>query len=150
MHKLAESGTTKQYSGGDVAFLSALGQIVGDKHVVTDPDLLAPWLTDWRGRYTGRPIALASPASTAELAAIMSLCAAEGVPVVTQGGNSGMVGGATPDESGCQLLLSTRRLTELQIDAPNKVAECGAGVVLQHLHEAAERGGPALPTVFRR
>jgi len=121
------------------AFLADLSALLGPRGFTTDPDLLAPWLTDWRGRYTGRALGLASPATTAEVAALVRLAAAHRVSLVPQGGNSGMSGGATPDASGHSLLVSLRRLNSIgAVDMDNRRITCGAGVVLQHLHEAAE------------
>lgn len=111
--------------------------LLGPKGFTTDSDAMTPWLTDWRGRYHGAARALASPADTQEVASLMRLCRDHGIPVVPQGGNSGMVGGATPDESGEALLLSLRRIDECIIDTDARLARCGAGVVLQVLHEAA-------------
>ena len=120
------------------AFLTEAEALLGDRGLTRDPDLLLPWLTDWRGRYTGRALAMASPASTAELSALMKLCSRHGVPVVPQGGNSGMSGGATPDESGEALLLSLRRMNAVRrLDPEAREATCEAGVILQTLHEAA-------------
>ena len=120
------------------AFLTEAEALLGDRGLTRDPDLLLPWLTDWRGRYTGRALAMASPASTAELSALMKLCSRHGVPVVPQGGNSGMSGGATPDESGETLLLSLRRMNAVRrLDPEAREATCEAGVILQTLHEAA-------------
>lgn len=78
-----------------LALLQSLADLLGPKGYSVDPDGMAPWLTDWRGKYNGAAAAMLSPASTAEVAAIVRLCAAEGVAIVPQGGNSGMVGGAT-------------------------------------------------------
>ena len=86
-------------------FLAAAAQLLGERGLTRDPDVLAPWLTDWRGRFTGRALALASPASTAQVAGLLRLCSHFGVPVVPQGGNSGLSGGATPDASGEAVLL---------------------------------------------
>ncbi|MDT0575235.1 FAD-binding oxidoreductase [Croceicoccus sp. F390] len=119
------------------SFLGQAHAILGKKGLIIDDEAIDPWLTDWRGRYTGRALALAQPADTAELSRLVALCASNGVPVVPQGGNSGMVGGATPDASGHSLLLSTRRMTALHVDADTMTARCGAGVILQTLHEAA-------------
>ena len=81
---------------------------------------------------------MASPASTEEVSGFMRLCARHGTPVILQGGNSGMSGGATPDGSGEQVLLSLRRLDAIRtIDARARQAVCEAGVILQHLHDAA-------------
>ncbi|MEN9683252.1 MAG: hypothetical protein RLZZ427_1003 [Pseudomonadota bacterium] len=130
----------------DPAFLDAAANLLGPRGLTRDPDLITPWLTDWRGRFTGTAVALASPASTAELAALVALCQQHGVPIVPQGGNSGMSGGATPDNSGTALLLSLRRMNAIRaIDPATLTATCEAGVVLQTLHEAAETEGLRLP-----
>lgn len=119
-------------------FLSEAAALLGPRGLTSDPDLVGPWLTDWRGRYTGRALAMASPADSAELAALVRLCARHGVPIVPQGGNSGMCGGATPDESGTALLLSLRRMDAIRtIDPAARQATCEAGVILEHLHHAA-------------
>jgi len=80
-------------------FLDAARAVLGERGLTRDPDLVEPWLTDWRGRFHGRALALASPASTAQVAALVRLCAEHRVGIVPQGGNSGMSGGATPDPS---------------------------------------------------
>ncbi len=130
----------------DSDFCAAIGALLGERGFTRDPDLVSPWLTDWRGRYTGKAIGLASPASTEEVAALVRLCATHGVPIVPQGGNSGMVGGATPDESGDALVLSLRRLNRIAaIDREGRKVTCEAGVILQNLHEAAEAEGMRFP-----
>ena len=133
-------------SGPDQTFLTAAAALLGVRGFTCDPELMAPWLTDWRGRYTGQACALASPANTAEVAALVALCTAHGVAIVPQGGNSGMSGGATPDASGAALLLSLRRLDQIgSIDCAARQVTCGAGVVLQHLHDAADAAGLRFP-----
>ncbi len=128
------------------AFLEAAARLLGPKGLTSDPDDLAPWLTDWRGRYTGQALALASPASTAEVSALVRLCAEHRVPIVPQGGNSGMSGGATPFDSGSELLLSLRRLNAVvAIDRSARTVVCEAGVILQTLHETAAREGLRFP-----
>ncbi|MDE2437390.1 MAG: FAD-binding oxidoreductase [Sphingomonadales bacterium] len=127
-------------------FLAELLAVLSPRGLVTDTDLVAPWLTDWRGRFTGKALALALPATTAEVAETVRLCAHHRVPIVPQGGNSGMSGGATPDASGHALLLSTRRMNAiLRVDQSAREATCEAGVVLQTLHEAAEAQGLRFP-----
>ncbi|HEX8057201.1 MAG TPA: FAD-binding oxidoreductase [Novosphingobium sp.] len=119
-------------------FLAEAGALLGPRGLTSDADLMNPWLTDWRGRFTGRALAMASPASAEEVAALVKLCAAHGVPIVPQGGNSSMSGGATPDEEGGSLLLSLRRMNAIrEVDTEGRKAICEAGVVLQTLHEAA-------------
>jgi FAD/FMN-containing dehydrogenase len=132
--------------GVDHAFFEAAAALLGPRGLTTDPELMDVWLTDWRGRYTGRALALASPASTAEVAALVKLCGAHGVPIVPQGGNSGMAGGATPDTSGHAILLSLRRMNLIRSVSPEGgQAVCEAGVILQSLHEAAETAGLRFP-----
>jgi len=107
---------------------------------------MAPWLSDWRGRYHGAAIALAHPSDTAQVSALVKLCRQYGVAIVPQGGNSGMSGGATPDGSGNAIILSLRRMNQiLELDAEGKKATCQAGVVLQTLHEAAAARGLRFP-----
>lgn len=107
---------------------------------------MEPWLTDWRGRYTGKAVGLASPASTDEVSRFVKLCSAHGVPIVPQGGNSGMSGGATPDDGGESVILSLRRMDTIrELDVAAQQVTCDAGVVLQTLHEAAEAEGLRFP-----
>ncbi len=126
--------------------LDKLRALLGPKGFSTDPDEMAPRLSDWRGRYHGKAAALLSPAGTGEVAALVALCAAAGAPLVPQGGNTSMVGGATPDASGEALLLSTRRLNRIRsLDAAAGIAVCEAGVILAELHEAALAVGRRFP-----
>lgn len=112
--------------------------MLGERGFTTDHDLIEPWLTDWRGRFMGKAIGLASPGSTDEVSTLVKLCAEHSVPIVPQGGNSGMSGGATPDESGTALVLSLRRMDTIRsVDRQAGEAVCEAGVILQNLHEAA-------------
>ena len=130
----------------DQSFLTAAAALLGPRGFTQDAELVTPWLTDWRGRYTGSACGLAAPANTAQVAALVKLCAAHAVALVPQGGNSGMSGGATPDASGTQLLLSLRRLTEIgAVDAEARQITCSAGVVLQTLHDVAEAADLRFP-----
>lgn len=127
-------------------FAAKASDLLGPKGWTTLADDLEPWLTDWRGRYTGKALGLASPASTEEVAAFVKLCAQHGVPIVPQGGNSGMAGGATPDQSGASVLLSMRRMNAIRsLDAGAGQAVCEAGVILQTFHEAAEEADLRFP-----
>ena len=127
-------------------FLGDAAELLGAAGLSTDPAMLEPWLTDWRGRFTGRALALASPNSTEKVRELVRLCAKHGIPIVPQGGNSGMVGGATPDESGTALLLSLRRMNAVrQFDTENRKITCEAGLVLQTLHETAAAEGLRFP-----
>lgn len=121
------------------SFVEAAQTLLGAKGFTQDPDLVEPWLTDWRGRYTGRALGLASPVNTQEVAALMALCTQHRVPIVPQGGNSGMAGGATPDDSGDGIILSLRRMNSIRsLDPAAGQVVCEAGVILQSLHDAAD------------
>jgi len=127
-------------------FLSEALTLLGPRGLTADTELMEPWLTDWRGRYTGAARALASPADAQELAELVKLCARHGVPIVPQGGNSGMSGGATPDASGAALIVSLRRMNAIRrLDPQARTVVCEAGVILQSLHEAAEAHGLRFP-----
>ena len=118
----------------------------GPKAAITDRGAIEPWLTDWRGRYRGETQAILAPGSTEEVAAIVSLAAERGVPLVPQGGNTSMVGGATPPADGSALILSLRRMNRLRsISAEHGVAVAEAGVILAHLHEQAAAVGQRFP-----
>jgi FAD/FMN-containing dehydrogenase len=126
--------------------LSELCERLGPKGFSEDADLMAPWLTDWRGRYSGSAAALVSPASTEEVAAVVRIAAKHRLAIVPQGGNSGMVAGATPDSSGDQIILSLRRMNSVQaIDADSGLVRCEAGVILQNLHDAVAAHGRRFP-----
>jgi FAD/FMN-containing dehydrogenase len=128
------------------ALLDKLDILLGPKGFTRDPEAMAPWLSDWRGRYHGAAAALLSPASPGEVAAIVSLCAAERVAIVPQGGNTSMVGGATPDASGEALLLSMRRMNRIRrLDTEGNLVVCEAGVILADLHAAALAAGRRFP-----
>ncbi len=130
----------------DVNALSELRSILGPKGYSDDQDVISPWLTDWRGRFTGAAAALLSPATTQEVAAIVRVAAKYRLSLVPQGGNSGMVAGATPNSSGDQLILSMRRMNNITaIDADSGLISCEAGVILQNLHEAAAKAGRRFP-----
>ena len=118
----------------------------GAKAAISDPADVEPWLTDWRGRYRGTAQAILSPASTEEVAAIVALAADRRVTLVPQGGNTSMVGGATPPADGSALILSLRRMNRLRsVSADNNLAVAEAGMILAQLHERAEAVGRRFP-----
>jgi FAD/FMN-containing dehydrogenase len=119
-------------------FLQLCRATVGDDYVITGATELAPYLLDCRRRFSGKALALVSPASTAEVAAIVRLCRQFGIPIVPQGGNTGLVMGSVPDSSGTAIILSTRRLNRIRaIDTQNNTVTVEAGCVLQNIQEAA-------------
>ena len=118
----------------------------GPKVVITDRSDVEPWLTDWRGRFHGAAEAILAPSSTDEVAEIVRLAAEHRVPLVPQGGNTGMVGGATAPEDGSALVLSLRRMNRIRsIDSDNRIAITEAGVILAILHDAAHEIGMRFP-----
>ncbi len=127
-------------------FLDALHALLGAGHVLQRDEDLAPWTRDWRGRYQGRALALAAPADTAQVAQVVQLCAAHDIAIVPQGGNTGLVGGATPDAGGTQLLLSLRRLQRIRdISVADGVIVAEAGCILQEVQQAAAGHGMLFP-----
>jgi FAD/FMN-containing dehydrogenase len=125
--------------------LSNLVAISGQANVLFEGDLSA-WELDWRKRARGKALAVVRPADTAEVAAIVTACAAAGVSIVAQGGNTGLVGGSTPDDSGQQVVLSLQRMQALRhIDAANLTMTVDAGCILQSLQETAEKAGFLFP-----
>lgn len=128
------------------ALLATLAARLPGKAIVTDPALIAPWLVDWRERYHGAAPALLQPASTAEVATIVAAAAVHGVPLVPQGGNTSMVGGATPPADGTALILSLRRMNRVRrVDAAAGLAVAEAGVILADLQAAALAAGRRFP-----
>ena len=126
--------------------LAELAPVLGPKGIVTDAATIAPWLQDWRKRWQGASPAILTPANTAEVAAIVAAAARHRVPLVAQGGNSSMVGGATPPADGSALILSLRRLDRIRaIDAEAGLAVVEAGVVLQTFNDAALTVGRRFP-----
>lgn len=126
--------------------IAAVRERLGPKALVADADDIAPWLTDWRGRYHGAALAMLAPASTEEVAAIVGLAAQHGVALVPQGGNTGMCGGATPPEDGSALILSLRRMNRLRsISAAERLAVAEAGLILADLHDRAGEVGCRFP-----
>lgn len=116
--------------------LTRLEARLGPKGFTADPDDMAPWLTDWRGRIHGAAAALLSPGSAAEVADIVRMAAAERVAIVPQGGNTSMVAGATPEAG--SLLVSLRRMNAIRSLAPEEnIVIAEAGVILSDLHRAA-------------
>jgi FAD/FMN-containing dehydrogenase len=111
---------------------------VGADHVLTASHDTAPYLTDWRKRYTGRAQAVVRPGTADEVAAVVRACAATGTAVVPQGGNTGLVGGATPDAGGSAVLLSLGRLQRVRaVDPVNNTITVEAGCVLARVQQAA-------------
>lgn len=126
--------------------LRRLQDLAGSSHVLTAAGDTAPYLTDWRRRFTGRAQAVVLPATTSEVAAIVLACAEHNTAVVPQGGNTGLVGGATPDTAGDSIVLSLKRMTQVrEVDALNNTITVEAGCVLRNVQQAAHDANRLFP-----
>jgi FAD/FMN-containing dehydrogenase len=122
---------------------SDLAAAVGPQHVLTDPDVTASYGTDWSRRYSGPVAAVVRPADTAQVAGVLAVAAEHGVPVIPQGGNSGLVGGSVPGPASApSLVLSTRRLDRLDpVDELAGQVTAGAGVTIAALRRHVTAAG---------
>ncbi|HTT79961.1 MAG TPA: FAD-binding oxidoreductase [Stellaceae bacterium] len=128
------------------ALIDRLRARLGANGILTDPADTAPYCEDWRRLYRGRTPAVLRPATTAEVADAVRLCATAGVAIVPQGGNTSMVGGAAVSEDGSEIILSLTRLNRVRaIDPLDMTMEIEAGVPLQRAQQAADAAGCLLP-----
>jgi FAD/FMN-containing dehydrogenase len=126
----------------DRSLQSAFAAIVGDAQVLTAPQDTAPYTRDWRKQYGAQAEAVLRPASAAEVAALVALCAREGIAVVPQGGNTGLSGGSVPTGARREVVLSLSRLNRIrEIDPLNDTLTAEAGCVLADVQRAAEEVG---------
>ena len=123
-----------------------LAALVGAKNVLTDPQAVEPYLTEERGLYRGRTRAVVRPGSAAEVASVLALCNEARIPVVPQGGNTGLVGGQTPSMAGDEIVLSLRRLDKIrEIDPAANALTIEAGATLLSAQEAAQAANRLFP-----
>lgn len=121
-----------------MSLIAQLQQCLGADQVLTLPDAQAAYLKDWRGRYQGHAQAVVLPKTTEAVAQVVRLCVAAGVPIVPQGGNTGLCGGATPDTSGKAVVVAMTQLNRIRaIDPVNFSVTAEAGVTLDQLKDAA-------------
>jgi FAD/FMN-containing dehydrogenase len=122
--------------------IDQLSSVLGQKYILTTDEDKARYLTDWRKRYTGKALAVLLPGNSSEVSSIVKLCAENQVAIVPQGGNTGFCGGATPDNSGKQVILNLKRMNQIrEIDVANQTITLEAGCILQTVQEkAAEQG----------
>ena len=126
--------------------VSRLQAALGAGAVLADPADMAGYAVDWRDLYHGRPLAVVRPSTVSEVATVVRLCAEAGAPVVPQGGNTSMVGGATPSETGTAVVLSLERLRQVRaVDPVEMTMTVEAGLTLRQAQEAAEAAGLLLP-----
>ncbi|MFQ5775301.1 MAG: FAD-binding oxidoreductase [Kiloniellaceae bacterium] len=126
--------------------LARLEAVVGANGLVTDPAEMEPHLVEPRGRYRGRSACVVKPAATEDVAAVVRICAAAGVPMVPQGGNTGLVAGGIPFEDGRAVVVNLARLNRIRaLDPVNDAITVEAGCILQQVQQAAERAGRLFP-----
>lgn len=127
----------------------ALSEIVGINHVIDDPELYGPYIDDFTDHYKSAPLAVVRPATTEEVSKIIAWCAEHKVPVVTQGGNTGLTGAASTSEADAEIVLSMRRLKGLiAADPANNTISVYAGTTLAEVQQYAEDCGRLFPLSF--
>jgi FAD/FMN-containing dehydrogenase len=123
-----------------------LADIVGAPHVLTEAAQTQPYLTDWRKQYSGPAECVVRPGSTEEVARVVAVCAGEGVAVVPQGGNTGLVGGSVPTGTRREVVLALGRMNRIRsLDRLNDTATVEAGCVLAAVQAAAADAGRLFP-----
>ena len=127
-----------------------LAAIVGAAHVLTAADDTAPYVTDWRRRYTGSALCVVRPADTGQVARVVAACAEAGVAIVPQGGNTGLVGGATPlgpaQHAAGEVVLTLSRLKRIRtLDCDNNTITLESGCVLHEVQQAASAADRLFP-----
>lgn len=127
-------------------FIAALQALVGASHCLLEAADMAPWLTDWRGRYSGQALAVVRPRDTEQVAEVVKLCRAAGVAIVPQGGNTGLCGGATPLMDGRCIVLNVSRLRRVRaVDPANNTLTIDAGATLAEAQAAAAAADRLFP-----
>jgi FAD/FMN-containing dehydrogenase len=127
-------------------FLIELANVIGTKNLLVDAESKKKYLSDWFGRTTGNALAVAKPSSPIEVAQSIRLCQRYKVPVVPQGGNTGLVGGALPDKTGKELVISLERINKIRsIDCLSRTIAVDAGVILENLHQFTRENGMEFP-----
>ncbi len=119
--------------------VTALAETIGEKSVVTDHDIVSSYLTDWTGRFRGEAFCVVRPVNSKQVRDTVDLAKRFDVPLVAQGGNTGLVGGATPVKKA--IILSTKLLSGIELDHDLQLAKVGAGVTLSALNAEAQKAG---------
>ncbi|CAI3937062.1 FAD-binding oxidoreductase [Commensalibacter papalotli (ex Botero et al. 2024)] len=131
------------------SFIHDLTAIVGTQGILINPKDTKSYNTDWREIFRGNSIAVIRPQNTQEVANIVKLCAQRNVAIIPQGGNTSLVGGATPPKQGNQIVLSLSRMNKIRnIDKIDSTITLEAGVILEEAQNAAKNAGLYLPIVI--
>lgn len=130
----------------DTSALGRIRDVVGAAGWIDEPSAMEPHLREWRGLWQGQTPAVVKPASVAEMAEVVGICAAAGIPMVPQAGNTSLCGGAVPAAEGGELLLSVERLNRVRdVDALDSSMVVEAGVLLADAQQAAREAGRLFP-----
>src|SRR5882762_1019138 len=128
------------------ATIEQIKAAVGPRGCIADPQGMEPYLIEMRGLYRGATLLVVRPASTAEVAAVVKICAEARLPIVPQGGNTGLVGGGVPPEDGHNIVLALGRMNHIRaIDPVNLTMTVEAGCILAHLQQAAAEADRLFP-----
>ena len=127
-------------------FLQDLAAVVGAPHLLTEPGEVAPYFTDWRREFAATAMAVVRPANANEVSQVVALCAAHGVALVPQAGNTGLCGGSVPTGTCPEVVVSVARMNRIrELDVLNNTMTVEAGCVLQAIQEAADAAGRLFP-----
>lgn len=122
--------------------ITALEKILGPQGIIVDPHDIVPYMHEWRGRMKGQSRAVLRPRNTDEVAALVHYCATHHIPLVPQGGNTGLVGASVPPEDGSALLISLKRMNNIRkMDAADFSMVAEAGCILADVQKAADNAG---------
>lgn len=128
------------------SFIELCRKLVGNDHVISDPAQMRSYVTDYRRRFTGKALAVVLPGNTQEVADAVKLCKSHKIPLVPQGGNTGLVLGSVPDTSGNAIVLSLKRMKQIrEIDAANNTMTVEAGCILDDVRKAAQDADRLFP-----
>ena len=138
-YRAGAMGTALRPAGPDNAVIDRLKSVVGPAGWLAEPEDVAPYLVETRGLYHGAASLVLRPANTAEVAEIVRICAAQHLPIVPQGGNTGLVGGGVPPEDGSAIVLALGRMNRIRaVDAANFTLTAEAGCILAQIQQAAD------------
>ena len=126
--------------------IATIERVVGSTGIITSEEDLKPYLIDQKKAYEGQAIAVVRPSSTEEVSKVVKLCAENQIPIVPQGGNTGLCGGATPDSTGRTIVLNLSRMNKIRdIDHLNYTITVDAGVILAEIQKTAEESDRLFP-----
>ncbi len=129
-----------------MSFVEQFQAIVGDKNVLTDPSDMQGFLTEWRDKYEGVARLILLPQTTEEVSEIVKICAAHKLPIVPQGGNTSLVGGSIPFDSGDEIIISLKRMNKIRhVDLEGSTLTVEAGCVLADLQRIADENDHMFP-----